>query len=75
MARSDVDALDLLYAGLEADETFIMNNRIDGVLHGAGVEESQWLWKKTAEAFDRVFDTKKDALPWGPISKPCRPRR
>ena len=31
---------------------------IDGVLHAAGVEESQFIQKKSLDSFNRVFDTK-----------------
>ncbi|MBW2593292.1 MAG: polyketide synthase dehydratase domain-containing protein, partial [Deltaproteobacteria bacterium] len=31
---------------------------IDGVLHAAGVEESQFIEKKSLDSFNRVFDTK-----------------
>ncbi len=32
--------------------------KMDGVLHAAGIEESQFITKKTMASFDRVFDTK-----------------
>ena len=32
--------------------------KLDGVLHAAGIEESQFIPKKTLASFDRVFDTK-----------------
>ena len=35
--------------------------RIDAVLHGAGVIEDKRIADKTAESFDRVFDTKVDS--------------
>jgi NAD(P)-dependent dehydrogenase (short-subunit alcohol dehydrogenase family) len=35
--------------------------RLDGVIHGAGVIEDKLVEDKTAESFDRVFDTKVDS--------------
>jgi NAD(P)-dependent dehydrogenase (short-subunit alcohol dehydrogenase family)/3-hydroxymyristoyl/3-hydroxydecanoyl-(acyl carrier protein) dehydratase len=35
---------------------------LDGVLHAAGLEESQFIPKKTMASFDRVFDTKVNGL-------------
>lgn len=42
------------------EETYRRFGRIDAVLHGAGVIEDQRFSSKTAESFDRVFDTKVD---------------
>jgi acyl transferase domain-containing protein/NAD(P)H-dependent flavin oxidoreductase YrpB (nitropropane dioxygenase family) len=35
--------------------------RLDGVIHGAGVIEDKLIEDKTADSFDRVFDTKVDS--------------
>ncbi len=37
------------------------HGRIDAVLHGAGIIEDKLLLDKTADSFDRVFDTKADS--------------
>jgi NAD(P)-dependent dehydrogenase (short-subunit alcohol dehydrogenase family) len=39
-------------------ELYQSYGRIDGVIHGAGIIEDKLLEDKTADAFDRVFDTK-----------------
>jgi hypothetical protein len=36
---------------------------VDGVLHAAGIEESQFIPKKSMASFDRVFDTKVTGSP------------
>ena len=36
--------------------------RIDGVIHGAGIIEDKLIVDKTADSFDRVFDTKANSL-------------
>jgi NAD(P)-dependent dehydrogenase (short-subunit alcohol dehydrogenase family) len=43
------------------EEVYGTFGRIDGVIHGAGVIEDKLLWEKSAESFDRVFDTKADS--------------
>ena len=37
------------------------HGRIDAVIHGAGIIEDKLLLDKTADSFDRVFDTKADS--------------
>jgi acyl transferase domain-containing protein len=37
------------------------HGRLDGVIHGAGVIEDKLVEDKTAESFDRVFDTKAES--------------
>ena len=49
----DVEAL-----GRVLDEVYARHGRIDGVVHGAGVIEDKLLEQKTAESFERVFETK-----------------
>ncbi|MHC0053389.1 SDR family NAD(P)-dependent oxidoreductase [Actibacterium sp. D379-3] len=49
----DADAVNALFADLY--DTY---GRIDMLVHGAGLIEDTFLEKKTAESFDRVFDTK-----------------
>jgi NAD(P)-dependent dehydrogenase (short-subunit alcohol dehydrogenase family) len=44
--------------GAVIDSIYARHDRLDGVLHGAGVIEDKLLKHKTAESFDRVFDTK-----------------
>jgi len=39
-------------------QVFERYDRIDGVIHAAGVEQSQFIPKKTQASFDLVFDTK-----------------
>ncbi|HEY5792841.1 MAG TPA: SDR family NAD(P)-dependent oxidoreductase, partial [Chthoniobacterales bacterium] len=43
------------------DGIYGRHNRIDMVIHGAGVIEDKLLVDKTMESFDRVFDTKADS--------------
>ncbi len=40
------------------DEVYDHHGHIEGVIHGAGVVEDKLLRHKTAESFERVFDTK-----------------
>ncbi len=42
-------------------EIYDTYGRLDGVIHGAGVIEDKLVEDKTAESFDRVFDTKADS--------------
>jgi NAD(P)-dependent dehydrogenase (short-subunit alcohol dehydrogenase family) len=44
--------------GAVIDDIYARQGRIDGVIHGAGIIEDKLLRHKTAESFDRVFDTK-----------------
>ncbi|HZR38198.1 MAG TPA: SDR family NAD(P)-dependent oxidoreductase [Nevskia sp.] len=43
------------------DGIYERHGRIDAVLHGAGVIEDKRIADKTAESFDRVYDTKVDS--------------
>jgi len=43
------------------DSIYDQYGRIDAVLHGAGVIEDKRIADKTAESFDRVYDTKVDS--------------
>jgi len=43
------------------DGIYQRHGRIDAVVHGAGIIEDQWIEKKEADSFDRVFDTKADS--------------
>jgi NAD(P)-dependent dehydrogenase (short-subunit alcohol dehydrogenase family) len=40
------------------DDVYRVHGRLDGVIHGAGLIEDKLLLDKTAESFNRVFDTK-----------------
>ncbi len=40
------------------DDLYLEHGRIDAVIHGAGVIEDRLLTDKTADSFDRVYDTK-----------------
>ena len=40
------------------DDIYARHGRIDGVIHGAGVIEDKRIRDKTADSFDRVFQTK-----------------
>jgi NAD(P)-dependent dehydrogenase (short-subunit alcohol dehydrogenase family) len=60
-ARPEYYSLDVRdAAAFEAliEATYEKHGRIDGVIHGAGVIEDNLLANKTAESFNRVFDTK-----------------
>jgi NAD(P)-dependent dehydrogenase (short-subunit alcohol dehydrogenase family) len=46
-----------VFGGL-VDEIYRTYGRLDGVIHGAGVIEDKLVEAKSAESFDRVFDTK-----------------
>ena len=50
-------AVDVTDAAAVADAIAEVGS-LDGVLHAAGIEESQFIPKKTMASFDRVFDTK-----------------
>ena len=52
----DVRDIDAFAAYIE--DLYQRHGRIDGVIHGAGVVEDKLLRHKTAESFQRVFDTK-----------------
>ena len=43
------------------DSLYAQYGRIDAVIHGAGVIEDRRIADKTADSFDRVFDTKVDS--------------
>ncbi|HIA00883.1 MAG TPA: SDR family NAD(P)-dependent oxidoreductase, partial [Myxococcales bacterium] len=43
------------------DQLYSEHGRLDGVLHGAGVIEDKLMRHKTADSFERVFDTKVSA--------------
>ena len=47
--------------GQALDTVYARFGRLDGVVHAAGVVEDQLVQDKSANSFDRVFDTKVDA--------------
>jgi NAD(P)-dependent dehydrogenase (short-subunit alcohol dehydrogenase family) len=47
--------------GRALDTVYARFGRLDGVVHAAGVVEDQLVQDKSADSFDRVFDTKVDA--------------
>ncbi|RME21117.1 MAG: SDR family NAD(P)-dependent oxidoreductase, partial [Deltaproteobacteria bacterium] len=53
-----VDVRDAEAFGQLIDRLYEEHGRIDGVVHAAGVLEDRLLSQKTADSFDRVFDTK-----------------
>jgi NAD(P)-dependent dehydrogenase (short-subunit alcohol dehydrogenase family) len=53
-----LDVRDTQAFGELIDSLYTEHGRLDGVLHGAGVIEDKLLRHKSAESFDRVFDTK-----------------
>lgn len=55
-----VDVRDEATFGDLIDRIYHTYNRLDGVIHGAGVIEDKLLKDKSPESFDRVFDTKVD---------------
>jgi acyl transferase domain-containing protein/NAD(P)H-dependent flavin oxidoreductase YrpB (nitropropane dioxygenase family)/NAD(P)-dependent dehydrogenase (short-subunit alcohol dehydrogenase family)/acyl carrier protein len=55
-----VDVRDRAAFGAFIDHIYTSFGRIDGVIHGAGVIEDKLIQDKTAESFDRVFETKVD---------------
>jgi acyl transferase domain-containing protein/NAD(P)-dependent dehydrogenase (short-subunit alcohol dehydrogenase family) len=55
------DVRDPAVFGGVLDEAYATHGRIDGVIHGAGIIEDRLVSEKTAESFDRVFDTKADS--------------
>ncbi len=55
---SAVDVRDIDAFGNYIQDLYHRYGRIDGVIHGAGVVEDKLLRHKTAESFQRVFDTK-----------------
>jgi acyl transferase domain-containing protein/NAD(P)H-dependent flavin oxidoreductase YrpB (nitropropane dioxygenase family)/NAD(P)-dependent dehydrogenase (short-subunit alcohol dehydrogenase family) len=60
-ARVNYTALDVRNIddfGAFIQQMYARYNRIDGVIHGAGVIEDKLLRDKSTESFDRVFDTK-----------------
>jgi acyl transferase domain-containing protein/NADP-dependent 3-hydroxy acid dehydrogenase YdfG len=56
-----VDVRDEAAFGSLLDGLYAAHGRIDAVIHGAGVIEDKLIRDKTAESFDRVFDTKVDS--------------
>ena len=63
-AQVDYRSCDVRDAGAFAgmiDSLYDQYGRIDAVLHGAGVIEDKRIADKTAESFDRVYDTKVDS--------------
>uniref|UniRef100_Q02DB0 Beta-ketoacyl synthase n=1 Tax=Solibacter usitatus (strain Ellin6076) TaxID=234267 RepID=Q02DB0_SOLUE len=56
-----VDVRDAEAFGGLIDRIYDSFGRLDGVIHGAGVIEDKLLQDKTADSFDRVFDTKVDS--------------
>lgn len=55
---SEVDVRDIDAFTQYIQDLYRRYGRIDGVIHGAGVVEDKLLRNKTAESFQRVFDTK-----------------
>jgi NAD(P)-dependent dehydrogenase (short-subunit alcohol dehydrogenase family) len=55
------DVRDETAFGALIDEVYTVYGRIDAVIHGAGVIEDRRIADKTAESFDRVYDTKVDS--------------
>jgi len=53
---ADVASFDSMKAIVDKHE------KIDGIIHAAGVDESQFITKKDAASFNRVFDTKVQGL-------------
>jgi NAD(P)-dependent dehydrogenase (short-subunit alcohol dehydrogenase family) len=66
-----LDVRDTEALGELIDSLYERFGRIDGVLHGAGVVEDGWLRDKTADSFERVFQTK--ALSAHLLAKKLRP--
>jgi NAD(P)-dependent dehydrogenase (short-subunit alcohol dehydrogenase family) len=56
-----VDVRDAEAFGGLIDQVYESFGRLDGVVHGAGVIEDKLIVDKTAESFDRTFDTKTDS--------------
>jgi acyl transferase domain-containing protein/NAD(P)-dependent dehydrogenase (short-subunit alcohol dehydrogenase family) len=54
----DVDAADPRAFGELVDQIYRTYNRLDGVIHGAGIIEDKLIRDKTPESFERVFGTK-----------------
>lgn len=53
-----VDVRDAAACGRLVDDIYRRHDRLDGVIHGAGVIEDQLARDKSADSFARVFDTK-----------------
>ena len=53
-----LDVRDGTACGRLVDEIYRRHDRLDGVIHGAGVIEDQLARDKSADSFARVFDTK-----------------
>ncbi len=56
-----VDVRDEEALGNVIEEIYQEYGRLDGLIHGAGVIEDKLIEDKTADSFDRVFDTKVDS--------------
>ncbi len=57
-AYHQVDVRDAAACGRLVDDIYCRHDRLDGVIHGAGVVEDQLARDKSADSFARVFDTK-----------------
>lgn len=60
-ARVEYHALDVRDAGafeLLIEDLYRRHGRLDGVIHGAGINEDKLARHKTLDSFSRVFDTK-----------------
>jgi acyl transferase domain-containing protein/NAD(P)H-dependent flavin oxidoreductase YrpB (nitropropane dioxygenase family) len=55
------DVRDEAALGHVIQEIYQAHGRLDGLIHGAGVIEDKLIEDKTADSFDRVFDTKVDS--------------
>lgn len=56
-----LDVRDEAAFGSLISQVYARHNRLDAVIHGAGVIEDKLLKDKNEESFDRVFDTKVDS--------------
>lgn len=56
-----LDVADEAHFGALLDEIYERHGRLDAVLHGAGMIADKRVADKSAESFDRVFDTKVDS--------------
>ncbi|MFT7623722.1 MAG: acyl transferase domain-containing protein/acyl carrier protein, partial [Myxococcota bacterium] len=53
-----VDVRDRRAFGALVEDVYARHDRLDGVIHGAGVLEDKLIEHKTSDSFSRVFDTK-----------------
>ncbi len=58
VAYHQVDVRDAAACGRLVDDIYRRHDRLDGVIHGAGVIEDQLARDKSTDSFARVFDTK-----------------